>query len=57
MMDMLESFDAPESKPMPNAMRETIEPKAETWRRGFLPSRCADININPHVKLRSKYLD
>jgi hypothetical protein len=56
-MDMLEIFDAPESKLMPNAMRETIEPKAEIWRRGFLPSRCEEINLAPQVRFRLKYLD
>jgi len=53
MIDMLDIFDAPESKLKPNAMRDTIEPKAEIWRRVFLPSRCGEINVKPRVKLHS----
>jgi hypothetical protein len=48
MIDMLDIFDAPESKPMPNAMREMIEPIAEIRRRDFPPNRCEEINAYPH---------
>lgn len=56
-MEILDIFDPPESKPTPNVMREIIEPRAEIWRRGFLPNRCNKIKMNPRYPLRKKYLD
>jgi hypothetical protein len=45
-MDMLDIVDAPESKPIPNVIRDMMEPRAEIWRRGLLPNRCNEINMN-----------
>jgi hypothetical protein len=38
MIDMLDIFDAPESKPIPNAMREMIEPKQRSGGEAFCPT-------------------